>query len=164
MRTGFVPTAFSVIVDAGAPVPPASEDATAARVRDAWRDASDAQFARQIKELFGHMSVKSDRLAPVVDEIVRSDRRAIGDVVYDLSVTAVRDELPRIRAPVLIILADGALQDDFRRQAHAVRDHEVVVVPDTGHFVMIDDPPAFFAVIDDFLIKHPRGAHRLPES
>ncbi len=150
-----------VIVDAGAPAP---GDATAAQVRDAWRDASDAQFARQIKELFGHMSVKPERLAPVLGEVVRSDRRAIGDVVYELSVTAVRDELPRIRAPVLVVLADGALQGDFRRQAHAVRDHEVVVVPDTGHFVMIDDPPAFFAVIDDFLIKHPRDAHRRPES
>jgi pimeloyl-ACP methyl ester carboxylesterase len=44
-----------VVVDAGAPA--ASEDAIAARARDTWRDASDAQFERQIKELFGHMSV-----------------------------------------------------------------------------------------------------------
>jgi hypothetical protein len=34
----------------------------------------------------------------------------------------------------------------------------------TSHFVMLDDPGAFFAVIDDFLIEHPRGARRRPES
>lgn len=152
-----------VIIDAGPPASLASAEASAVQLRDAWRDASDEQFARQIKEMFGHMSAKPERLAPLLAEVMRSDRRAIGDAVYELSVTAVRDELPRIRAPVLVILADGALQDDFRRQARPLRDHEVVVVPSTGHFVMIDDPPAFFAVIDDFLIKHPRGAHRAPE-
>jgi pimeloyl-ACP methyl ester carboxylesterase len=153
-----------VIVDAGAPAAPASEDATAARARDTWRDASDAQFERQIKELFGHMSVKPEQLAPVLAKVLRSDRRAIGDAVYELSGTAMGDELPRIRAPVLVVLADGALQDDFRRQARPLRDHEVVVVPRTGHFVMLDDPAAFLTVVDDFLIKHPRGAHRRPES
>jgi pimeloyl-ACP methyl ester carboxylesterase len=142
-----------VIVDAGAP---GSEEPAAAQARDAWREASDEQFARQIKEMFGHMSVKPERLAPLLAEVERSDRRAMGDVVYELSSLAVRDELRRIRAPVLVVLADGALQRDFRRQAGAVRDHEVVVVPGTGHFVMIDDPPAFFAVVDDFLIQHPR--------
>jgi pimeloyl-ACP methyl ester carboxylesterase len=148
-----------IIIDAGAP---ASEEAPAAEARDLWREASNEQFARQIKEMFGHMSVKPERLAPLLAEVARSDRRAIGDVVYELSVTAVRDELPRIRAPVLLVLADGELKDDFRRQARGVRDHEVVVVPDTGHFVMLDDPAGFFAVVDDFLIKHPR-MHRPPE-
>jgi pimeloyl-ACP methyl ester carboxylesterase len=155
----------TVIVDAGVPAsPPASQEATAAQARDAWRDASDAQFERQIKELFGHMSVKPERLAPLLTEVLRSDRGAIGDAVYELSVTALRDQLPRIRAPVLVVLADGALQDDFRRQARPLRDREVVVIPRTGHFVMLDDPPAFFAAIDDFLLEHPRGARRRPES
>lgn len=148
-----------VIVDAG---PPAAEAAPATQIRDAWREASDAQFERQIKEMFGHMSVKPERLAPLLTEVARSDRRAIGDVVYELSVTTVRDELSRIRAPVLLVLADGELKDDFRRQARAVRDRDVVVVPRSGHFVMLDDPPAFFAAVDDFLIQHPRGAHRPP--
>jgi pimeloyl-ACP methyl ester carboxylesterase len=155
-----------VIVDAGAPGAgaSASEEAVAAQARAAWRAASDAQFEHQMKELFGHMSVKPERLAPVLAAAMRSDRRAIGDAVYELSVTAVRDELRRIRAPVLVVLADGALQDDFRRQARPVRDHEVVVIPRTGHFVMFDDPAKFFAVIDDFLREHPRGAPRRPES
>jgi len=147
-----------VIIDAGAPP---VEETPAAQARDFWRNASDEQFAHQIQEMFSHMSVKPERLAPVIAAVSRSDRRAIGDVVYELSVTAVGDELPRIRAPVLLVLADGELKDDFRRQARGIRDHEVVVVRDTGHFVMLDDPARFFAVVDDFLIKHPRGRHPL---
>ncbi|HEX3757411.1 MAG TPA: alpha/beta hydrolase [Kofleriaceae bacterium] len=143
-----------IIVDAGAS---ASEQAAAAQIRDTWRDASDAQFSGLIRDMFRSMSVKPERLAPVAAEVERSDRRAIGDVIYELSADPVRDKLSRIRAPVLVVLASGALQDEFRREARDVRDHEVVVVPGTGHFVMLDDPPAFNAVLDDFLIKHPRG-------
>lgn len=148
-----------VIVDAGAPM---SEE-PAGGARDRWDEASDEQFARQIKEMFGHMSVKPERLEPLLREVARSDRRAIGDVIYELSSLTLRDELPRIRAPVLLVLADGGLQDDYRRQASAVRDRGVVVIPGTGHFVMLDDPAAFFAVVDDFLIEHPRR-ERLPST
>jgi pimeloyl-ACP methyl ester carboxylesterase len=55
---------------------------------------------------------------------------------------------------VLLVLADGSLQDDFRRETAGVPRREVVVVPNTGHFVMLDDPTRFFAAVDGFLAKH----------
>ncbi|HEY6179405.1 MAG TPA: alpha/beta hydrolase, partial [Kofleriaceae bacterium] len=137
----------------------AGNEAAAAAARDQWRDGSDAQFARQIDEMFRPMSTRPERMAPVLAEIAKSDRRAIGDAVYELSVMTVRD-LGRIRAPVLVVLADGALQDDFRRQARAIREHSVVVLPRTGHFVMLDDPRGFFAAVDDFLEAHSAIANR----
>ena len=147
-----------VVVDAGVP-DGAGNEAAAAAARDQWRDGSDAQFARQINEMFRPMSTRPERMAPVLAEIAKSDRRAIGDAVYELSVMTVRD-LGRIRAPVLVVLADGALQDDFRRQARAIREHSVVVIPRTGHFVMLDDPRGFFAAVDDFLEAHSAIANR----
>jgi N-formylmaleamate deformylase len=151
----------TIIVDAGVPDGPADRDA-AEQARAMWRDAGDDQFAQRVKETFGQMSVKPERLAPLLTEIARSDRRAIGDAVYELAVTGVQDRLSRIRAPILLVLADGSLQGQYRRQAEAIRDHDVVVVPETGHFVMLDDPPAFFAVLDHFLARHAR--HRRPSS
>jgi pimeloyl-ACP methyl ester carboxylesterase len=149
----------TIIVDASAgPAPGNSDDGAAASARDKWRDASEQQFRQQVKEMFGQMSVKPARMDPVIAQVARSDRRAIGDAVYELSVTTVRDDLDRIRAPVLLVLADGSLQHDYRRQAEPIRDHKVVVVPDTGHFVMLDAPEAFFAAIDDFLARHSRLA------
>lgn len=146
-----------VVVDAGAAGGTIDEDAARA-ARAFWRDASDAQFARQIKEQFGQMSNRPERLAPLLTEIARSDRRAIGDAVYELAVTTVGDDLARIRAPVLVVLADGSLQQEYRRQAHLVREHQIVVLPRTGHFVMLDDPQGFFAAVDDFLTEHSRIA------
>jgi pimeloyl-ACP methyl ester carboxylesterase len=142
----------TIIVDSGAPA--GSDRDAAVAARDKWRRASDEQFAQQVREVFGQMSVKPDRLEPVIAEVARSDRRAIGDAVYELSTTNVRAKLERIRAPVLLVLADGALQDEFRSEAARIPRREVVVVPNTGHFVMLDEPARFFAAIDRFLAKH----------
>jgi N-formylmaleamate deformylase len=147
----------TIVIDAGAAVGTGDRDAdaaVAAQVRDMWRGASDAQFAQQVKDVFGQMSEKPGRLAPVLAEVAKSDRRAIGDAIYELSTTDVRGELAKIRVPVLLVLADGSLQDEFRHQASGVREHEVVVVPNTGHFVMLDDPAGFFAAVDGFLARH----------
>jgi len=143
----------TIIVDAGATVGTGDRDA-AAEARDMWRGASDAQFAQQIIDVFGSMSAKPDRLRPVLAEIAKSDRRAIGDAIYELSTSDLRNQLGKIRGPVLLVLADGALKDDFRRQGEAVRDREVVVVPNTRHFVMIDDLDGFSAAVDGFLARH----------
>ena len=148
----------TIVVDAGAGDP--SDDATAAQARDQWREASDERFAQQVKDVFGQMATRPDRLAPVLAEVAKSDRVAIGDAIYELSVTTVRDQLDKIRAPVLLVLADGSLQDSFRRQGDGVRDREVAVIANTGHFVMLDDPQKFFARVDDFLAKHEAVASR----
>jgi pimeloyl-ACP methyl ester carboxylesterase len=147
----------TIIVDAGAETSTGdgeSRTAAAEQARALWRDASDQQFAQQVADVFGQMAARPERLRPLLPEVARSDRRAIGDAIYELSLTTVRDQLGRIRAPVLVVLADGGLQNSYRRQASAIRDHEVVVVPSTGHFVMLDDPEAFFARLDDFLARH----------
>lgn len=146
-----------VVVDAGAAGGTAEEDAARA-ARAFWRDASDAQFARRIKEQFGQMSNRPERLAPLLTEIAKSDRRAIGDAVYELAVTTVGDDLARIRAPVLVVLADGSLQHEYRRQARLIHEHQVVVLPRTGHFVMLDDPDGFLDAVDDFLEDHSQVA------
>lgn len=147
----------TIVVDAGAS--DGTDTGSAAQVRDMWRGASDDQFAAQVRDIFGQMARRPERLRPLIPSIARSDRRAIGDAIYELATTNVRGELDAIRAPVLLVLADGGLKDGFRRQGQAVRDREVVVVPNAGHFVMLDDPDAFNAAVDGFLARRaPREA------
>lgn len=148
----------TVVVDSGAPA--GSDPDSAAAARDHWRKIADDQFAQEVKAVFGQMSAKPARLAPVITEVAKSDPRAMGDAVYELSTTNVRAKLDRIQAPVLLVLADGGLQDQFRQEGAQVRNREVVVVPNTGHFVMIDEPDRFFAAVDGFLAKHEPIARR----
>jgi pimeloyl-ACP methyl ester carboxylesterase len=144
----------TIIVDAAptfGPDDPGAAQAAGAQARSVWADASDEQFTRQVQLQFASMSAQPARLRTTIDAVARSDRRAMGDAVYEMVTHDLRPQLSRIRAPVLLVLADGSLQAAYRQQARPVRDHEVVVLPGTGHFVFVDDPDGFVTAIKRFL-------------
>jgi N-formylmaleamate deformylase len=144
----------TIVVDSGAAV--AGDPDSATQARDMWKNASTDQFAQQIHDVFGSMAARPERLAPLLDNIAKSDHAALGDAIYELSAIDMRPQLTKIRAPVLVVLADRSLQDAFRRDASGIPDHTVVVIPNAGHFVMLDEPAAFFTTIDRFLSTHGR--------
>jgi pimeloyl-ACP methyl ester carboxylesterase len=144
----------TIIVDAAptfGPGDPEAANAAGEQARSVWADASDDQFERQVQQSFSSMSVQPARLRATIAAVARSDRRAMGDAVYEMVTHDLRPELRRIRAPVLVVLADGSLQSEYRAQARAVPDHEVVVLPRTGHFVFVDDPDGFVTAVKRFL-------------
>jgi N-formylmaleamate deformylase len=146
----------TIVVDSGAALgsDPDQRETEGANVRAMWTNASDEQYAENVRGIFGSMAVHRERLAKYLDEIQKSDRAAIGDAVYELYTTDVRAGLPHIHTPLLAVLADGTSQVTFTQDASAVPNHQVVVVPNTGHFVMIDDPEHFNVAIDHFLVAH----------
>jgi len=141
-----------VIVDASPALSGGLDEAKELRTK--WKSATDAQYEAQIRAAFNSMTRVSRRMAPVIDEIVRSDRKSIGDAIYEMVTTDLRDHVQDISAPVLIIAADGGLQKRIREQTESIPDHEMVVIPNAHHFVMWDEPAAFFKVLDRFLEKH----------
>lgn len=142
-----------IIVDASPALSGGLDEAKELRTK--WKDASDAQYFAQVRAAFNSMTKVPRRMAPVIDEIVRSDRRSIGDAIYEMVMTDLRAHVKDIQAPVLIIAADGPLQQRIRDQTDSIPDHEMVVIPNAHHFVMWDEPAAFFKVMDRFLDDHP---------
>lgn len=144
-----------IIVDAG---PALSGDLEVAKIlRSKWVDASDEEFAARARYMYSGMASDPKRLAPIVALAAKSDRRTIGDAIYEMVITDLRDRMPEIRAPVLFVLADGGFQHRLRRQVKDLRDKQIVVIPRARHFVMIDAPERFYEVIDAFLEEHPPG-------
>lgn len=142
-----------VIMDAG---PALSGDLDNARAfRERWAGADDQEFARQAKFMYQGMARNKRKLEPFAALAARSDRRTLGDAIYEMIMTNLTEETRNIRSPVLLVLADGGLQNRFRAQAEGIPDKEVVVVPKTGHFVMVDDPDGWFEVLAQFLEDHP---------
>ncbi|HSR99975.1 MAG TPA: alpha/beta hydrolase [Kofleriaceae bacterium] len=144
----------TIIVDAAptfGPDDPDAVEAAGVQARSVWSDASDEQFTRQVQASFASMSAQPSRLRSTIDAVARSDRRAMGDAVYEMVTHDLRPQLSHIRAPVLLVLADGSLQDTYRQHARAVPNHEVVVLPGTRHFVFVDDPDGFVTAIKRFL-------------
>lgn len=141
-----------IIVDAG---PALSGDLDEAKqLREKWRDASDEEFARQARFMYQGMARNKRALAPIAAKAARSNRKALGDAIYEMMITNLTGEMDKIESPVLLVLANGYFKTRIQKQVAAIRDKQVVILP-TGHFVMLDDPAAFYKAVDDFLDAHP---------
>jgi N-formylmaleamate deformylase len=143
-----------IIVDAGPALADTDED-TAEQLRKLWTQTDDAEFAQQVQTVFGGMATDAKRMAHTIEEVAKSDRHAMGDAIYEISTTDLRKKVARITVPVLVVLADGGLQQQIRAQVEVIPDHKVIVIPHTKHFVMFDDPDGFFRSVDAFLAAHP---------
>jgi N-formylmaleamate deformylase len=142
-----------VIVDAGPALSGDLEDAK--QLRERWAGAEDAEFARQARFMYSGMARNKKKLEPIAALAAKSDRRALGDAIYEMMITDLTDRMKDIRSPVLVVLADGGLQQRFRAQVEDIEDKEIVVIPKTGHFVMIDDPDGFYGALEQFFEDHP---------
>lgn len=142
-----------VVVDAGPALSGDLEEAKALRAR--WKNASDAAFRDGMRAAFLSMTAYPKRMAPVIEAVTRSDRRAIGDAIYEMMTTDLTEHVREITAPVLVIAADGGFQQRIRNQIETIPDHEMVVVPGAHHFVMLDNPEVFGKLVNKFLDDHP---------
>jgi N-formylmaleamate deformylase len=144
-----------IIVDAG---PGLSGDLTEAKqLREKWRDASDEEFARQARFMYQGMARNKKALAPIAALAAKSNRKALGDAIYEMMITNLTSEMDKIESPVLLVLANGYYKTRIQRQVAAIADKQITIMP-TGHFVMLDDPAGFYKAIDAFLEAHPNDS------
>ena len=87
-----------------------------------------------------------------------SDPATTAHALIEIMTTDLRFEVSRIRGPVLLIAPDASVStatDRVRRpyeqQFAPISNHRIVVVPNTRHFVMLDDPAAVLTAINSFL-------------
>jgi len=143
-----------VVVDGMAHLPGVDET-TAGKMRDHLLAMNDAEFAQSNRDFFQNMFSDPKRADTVIAEVVKSDHRAFANAFHELLVTDIRPELPKIAAPVLVLVADGPVADEIQKQTAAIPHHDAKLLPHTHHFVMYDDPKDTFAAIDAFLAAHP---------
>jgi pimeloyl-ACP methyl ester carboxylesterase len=145
----------TVVVDAAPALGINTDPQVASQLADMWRTSSDSEFAQETRDFYGGMANNAQRLAPVIAEAGRSDRRAFADAFVELFSTDLRADMRHVRAPVLVVLAETSPVDEIKSQTDPIPHHEVVVLAGTKHFVFFDDPAAFYRVVDAFLAAHP---------
>lgn len=138
-----------IVVDAG-PALGSRDIETARALRNTWAQAGDDELPQQVRAKFSGMTTNPKHIAPFLGAIAKSDRQTIGDAIYELVTTDLRPKLTAIKAPLLLILADGGLQNRYKTMSDPVADREVVVIPRAGHFVMLDNPDAFYDALAKF--------------
>lgn len=132
----------------------------AAMMRDHMVGKPD-EFAASVKQFYGGMILDPAKHAALIEASAKSDPKATGDAMYFLMQTDLRPEVAKIKVPIVVVAADGngeiprdVLEKTWHAQIDAIPTHELVVIDHSKHFVMLDQPDAFYATLDAFLAAH----------
>lgn len=154
-----------VIVD-GVPFLPAAFDgaATAESMRAALpairahiASSDAATFEAEQRAMLATMITDPAQQARALDWVMRSDRAAVADAMSELMTTDLRPVLGAIAAPTLVIetwrgwgVDRATAERSYAAQFAALPSAKRVMAEHAKHFVMLDDPPFWFAQLDAF--------------
>ncbi|TMQ06635.1 MAG: alpha/beta hydrolase [Deltaproteobacteria bacterium] len=115
-------------------------------------------FATRMSRFLGQMISKPEDQQRVGAVAGKSDPKTAGDAIAFVFTTDLRPDLGKIKAPVVLIVSDmkgqmprDALVSTWNGLIAAIPRHELVVIDDSKHFVMLDQPEAFYAALDKSL-------------
>jgi pimeloyl-ACP methyl ester carboxylesterase len=145
-----------------------SPEATADAVRpraDAMRDMLLGQSAEQAaasqKPAIARLVKTESARAAAVEAGLASDRGVVARAIHELMVTDLRPELARVALPVMVAYAwdpaygvsSTAVDGLFRTAYSGLAGTRFQRVDNSYHFIMIDRPDAFAAIVDGFLAE-----------
>jgi N-formylmaleamate deformylase len=122
------------------------------------------QFAAQNKMMLASMITDPKNVELIAPACAKSDPKAVAQAMYELMTTDLRDEVSRIRTPVLLIGSGGliippetkeTIMSRYEAQIARIPNHKVVLAEKARHFIMFDDPNFLFSTMEDFLKSSP---------
>ncbi|MFO1305114.1 MAG: alpha/beta hydrolase [Burkholderiales bacterium] len=160
-----------VIAVDGLPVFPATENVPASqraalgeRMRAQFSNVTPAEFESQQLAYMRRIGViDATRAAEAARRAASSDPRAVGAYAEAAMTLDLRNLLPAIRVPVLEVApyyesdyAATGVSEEAKRAYYTsllsgIREVEVVTIAPARHFVMLDQPQAFVAVVLKFI-------------
>jgi pimeloyl-ACP methyl ester carboxylesterase len=136
-------------VEAVRPRAAAFRDSIVAMPEAAWRAQQPATMAALVKTEAARPFLAAAALA--------SDRRVAAEAVYEDLTTDARPLLPSIRSRLIVLYATSetapaaAMGPLYRSAYGGAPEARLVEVPASYHFIMIDQPDRFRALLDEFL-------------
>lgn len=135
-------------------------------VRRKLATATPEQYARMVRRRITSMITNPELARKIANRAVLTSQTVDAEAFYDMMSRNLRPQIPKIRAPVLVLLTTGNLPPGmlprverlYRGQLAPVPRHELAVIPGSKHYVMFDAPKLFFAYLDRFLRKNARRA------
>lgn len=118
-----------------------------------------AQFAATVKQFFATMITKPEDLDRIVTEAAKSDIETYATAMAELLGKDLRPDLAKITTKVTVIAAGNAseprptLEQEWHTQIDPIKGSELHFVDDAKHFVMLDQPSAFFVQLDQALAR-----------
>ena len=116
---------------------------------------------KMMRQFMTSMITSPKDLENVMVDVEKSDAATIGQAFYDLFTLDLRPQLATIKVPLLVVAAgDNGEHSDttpaaWHKQIDAIPHVDLEVVASAKHFVMLDTPDRFYALVDGFLAKAP---------
>lgn len=115
-------------------------------------------FATRMSRSLGQMMSKPEDKQRVGALAGKSDPKTVADAIAFVFTTDLRPDLGKIKVPVVLIIGDmkgqmprDGLVSTWNGLTAAIPRHELAVIDDSRHFVMLDQPDAFYAALDKSL-------------
>jgi N-formylmaleamate deformylase len=140
----------------------ASSRASAERWRKMLAQMSPAAYARASRAAVEQMVSAASDVDQVAAMGASSEPAAVGDAMYDLMTTDLRDAVARINTEVLLVASDPSMAGGppraqtlatYEAQVAQIPHHTVVVADGSRHFIMLDAPTFLFHEIDGLLTR-----------
>jgi pimeloyl-ACP methyl ester carboxylesterase len=147
---------IGVIFNPAATVPMVEPQAAA--MRDGMIATPADVFAAQQSAGMARMVTSPDNVKTVAQWTVDSDRRVFAESFYEDMTTDLRPDLAQIATPTVVIFPTGAGGQDpaqteafYKMQYAAMPNVTFARVDNSLHFMMLDQPEAFYAALDKAL-------------
>jgi pimeloyl-ACP methyl ester carboxylesterase len=118
-------------------------------------DMKPEAFQQMAAMMAGGMTAKKDKADTIQQWILTADRNTYVYGYTDLLKLDLRPELARIQAKVMIIGATFPTKEvakaTMEKQFANLKSKEIIMAPDSRHFIMFDQPEWFYAQVNAFL-------------
>jgi pimeloyl-ACP methyl ester carboxylesterase len=129
------------------------------QMHDKVVNAPPAQFAATVKQFLASMITKPEDLDRIAAESAKSDIETYATAIAELLSKDLRPDLAKITTKVTVIAAGNGseprptLEQAWHTQIDPIKGSELHFVDDAKHFVMLDQPSAFFVQLDQALAR-----------
>ncbi len=118
---------------------------------------SDTEIQEMAKMMSQNMTYKADRVEELTKWAMEADRKTYVYGYTDLLKLDLRESLKSIKIPTLILGASFPDKDVVRKnydeQFANLSEKEILIAPESKHFIMFDEPAWFYSSLNKFLAK-----------
>lgn len=141
-------------------ITPAQLQQMATRMRSAMQAQDDASFAANARRSAAGMASKPDDIARIARWGQRSQRASVTGAMAEMMGQDLRQDVARIKSPVLVLGSWAAYQgyatreatlQTFRDQYRQLPGVQIALADTARHFIMYDEPDWMLERIDTFL-------------
>ena len=121
---------------------------------------SDEAFTEVARMMSQQMTNVPSKVAQLTEWAVTSDRKTYVYGYTDLMKLDLREKLSEIAVPTLVIASSSPVKEvvaaNLEKQYHQLKNKEILLVDESKHFVMFDQPEWLYAEINKYLKQHAR--------